>query len=86
MDVIKTKELQPTKASSSPLTNMPEVATTKQPGGRKDPSNDEPDDGSSGSGSSTGSSTGINVFIEFEGYRGKGGDPPLTVSKFSGVG
>ena len=68
MDVIKTDKLSPT----TPLTNMPEVATTKQSGGAGRPVDDDPDNGSSGGGSSSGSSTGINVFIEIRGYRGKG--------------
>jgi hypothetical protein len=81
MNVIKTDDL-PTKASSAPLTNMPEVTTEgtiiKQSGGGKGPSNDDPDDGSSGGDSSGGSSTGRNVFIEIRGYkvyRGKKGRP-----------
>jgi hypothetical protein len=90
MNVIKTdNKLSPTKAPLTPLTNMPVVTTegttTKQPGGGKSSSDDDPDDGSSGGGSSGGSSTGINVFIEIRGYKGKRGDPPLTVSKFCGV-
>jgi hypothetical protein len=69
---------------------MPEVTTegttTKQSGGGKSSSDDNPDNGSSGGGSSGGSSTGRNVFIEIKGYKGKRGDPPLKVYKFSRIG